>query len=198
MTLLDLSQLKQTLETASRDLFRWETLPAYEVASDGTDYGRYLDGADAPTPERKQPWLDTLRAEAESGRTRRRVRIIHDPITDYERYSCEWGYSLNSQAGELIRVIDLARASLPSELTRIPRDFWLVDGHEVVAMHYDPDGRFHGGELLDPREAAEYVVAAEVAWELGEDFTTWWNQHPKHHRAVHQPSQHEDATDRSG
>lgn len=94
MTLLDLSQLKHTLETASRDLFRWETLPAYEVASDGTDYGRYLDGADAPTPERKQPWLDTLRAEAECGRTRRRVRIIHDPITDYERYSCEWGYAL--------------------------------------------------------------------------------------------------------
>ncbi len=63
MTLLDLSQLKQTLDTASRDLFRWETLPAYEVASDGTDYRRYLDGADAPTPERKQTWLDTLRAE---------------------------------------------------------------------------------------------------------------------------------------
>ncbi|MCA1674987.1 MAG: hypothetical protein LC799_23295 [Actinobacteria bacterium] len=64
MTLLDLSQLKQTLDTASRDLFRWETLPAYEVASDGSDYRRYLDGAEAPTPERKQPWLDTLRAWA--------------------------------------------------------------------------------------------------------------------------------------
>lgn len=40
MTLLDVSQLGQTLDAASRDLFRWETLPAYEVASDGTDYRR--------------------------------------------------------------------------------------------------------------------------------------------------------------
>jgi hypothetical protein len=96
VTLLDLSQLKQVLDTATRDLFRWETLPAYEVASDGSDYLCYLDGADAPTPERKQPWLDILREWAEQGRPRRRVQIIHDPITDYERYACEWGYALNS------------------------------------------------------------------------------------------------------
>lgn len=63
-------------------------------------------------------------------------------------------------------------------------------------MHYDPDGRFHGGELLDPRDAAEYVVAAEVAGELSEDFTTWWNQHPQHHRAAHKPPRQVDATDR--
>ena len=99
MTQLDLSQLKQVLDTTTQDLFRWETLPAYEVASDGSDYRRYLDGADAPTPERKQPWLDTLREWAKQGRPRHRVRLIHDPITDYERYACEWGYALNSQAG---------------------------------------------------------------------------------------------------
>jgi rhodanese-related sulfurtransferase len=57
VTLLDLSQLRQALDVTTQDLFRWETLPAYEVASDGSDYRRYLDGADAPTPERKQPWL---------------------------------------------------------------------------------------------------------------------------------------------
>jgi hypothetical protein len=47
------------------------------------------------------------------------VRIIHDPITDYERYACEWGYTLNSPAGEIIRIIDLAQTQLPPELTRI-------------------------------------------------------------------------------
>ena len=95
MTQLDLSQLKQVLDTTTQDLFRWETLPAYEVASDGSDYRRYLDGADAPTPERQQPWLDTLREWANQGRARRRVRII--------------------------------------------------DGREVIAMHYQPDGQFRGG-----------------------------------------------------
>jgi Family of unknown function (DUF6879) len=47
------------------------------------------------------------------------VRIIHDPITDYERYACEWGYALNSPAGEIIRIINLAQTQLPPELTRI-------------------------------------------------------------------------------
>ncbi len=185
MTLLDLSQLRQVLETTTRDLFRWETLPAYEVASDGSDYRRYLDGAGAPTPERKQPWLDTLRAWVEQGRPRRRVRIIHDPITEYERYACEWGYALNSQAGEIIRVIDLAETQLPPELTRIAGDFWLVDDRKVVAMHYQPDGQFRAAEVLDVQHVPEYRRASEAAWELGIDFVTWWNGHPQHHRSTH-------------
>ena len=185
MTLLDLSQLRQALDVTTQDLFRWETLPAYEVASDGSDYRRYLDGADAPTPERKQPWLDTLRAWADQGRSRRRVRIIHDPITDYERYACEWGYALNVQAGEVIRVIDLAQTPVPPELTGIAGDFWLIDGREVVAMHYEPDGQFHAAEILSPDQVAEYREAAALAWELGEDFTTWWSAHPQHHRSPH-------------
>ncbi len=185
MTLLDLSQLKQALDTATQDLFRWETLPAYEVASDGSDYRRYLDGADAPTPERKQPWLQTLRTWADQGRSRRRVRIIHDPITDYERYACEWGYALNAQAGEIIRVIDLAKTQLPLELTRVTVDFWLVDGREVVAMHYQSDGQFRAAEILPPPQVAEYHETAAAAWELGEDFTTWWDAHPQHHRSTH-------------
>ena len=79
MTLLDVVQLRQVLDGARNDLLRWETLPAYEVASDGTDYRRYLDGAAEPNWQRKQPWLDTLRAWADGGRARRRVRVIHDP-----------------------------------------------------------------------------------------------------------------------
>jgi len=134
--------------------------------------------------ERKQPWLDTLREWADQGRPRRRIRI-HDPSTDYERYACEWGYALNSQAGEIIRVIDLAHTQLPSELTRMAGDFWLIDSREAVAMHYQPDGQFRAAEILDPEQVAEHRTAADVAWELGIDFTTWWNDHPQHHRSAH-------------
>ncbi len=182
MTLLDASQLMQVLDRAEWDLFRWETLPAYEVASDGSDYRRYLDGAAEPTWERKQPWLDTLRAEAQRGRTRRRVRVIHDPITDYERYECEWGYALNARAGEQIRVIDLAAAPNPMPQQA---DFWLIDGREVVAMHYASDGRFDGARVLDPLKVPSHVNAADLAWRVSEDFTSWWQRHPQHHRAAH-------------
>lgn len=186
MTLLDIAQLRPTLDAARYDLFRWETLPAYEVASDGTDYRRYLDGAPEPTWERKQPWLDTLRAWADAGRSRRRVRVIHDPIAPYERYSCEWGYAINSRAGEIIRVIDLAEVQLPQELSAaMGMDFWLIDGRDVVAMHYAPDGQFRSAEVVDSNYTTSFHTVAEVAWRLGGDFDTWWEQHPEHHRSAH-------------
>jgi hypothetical protein len=185
MTLLDAANLRAVLEQTTRDLFRFEQLPAYEVASDGSDFRRYLDGAQQPTWDRKQPWLDTLRTWTAQGRIRRRVRLIHDPITDYERYACEWGYALNSQAGEDIRIIDLATTPLPTELTGLP-DFWLVDGEDVVCMHYDPAGRFIGAAVLASDEVVPYQRAARVAWQESSDFATWWDAHPKHHRS---PSQ---------
>lgn len=184
MTLLDIPQLGTMLDTAREDLFRWETLPAYEVASDGSDFRRYLDGAPEPTWERKQPWLDTLRAWADEGRTRRRLRVIHDPITDYERYSCEWGYALNSQAGEKIRVLDLAETGVPAEAAAVSGDFWLIDGCDVAEMHYAPDGQFVGAQALDAEHSDLHRALAEAAWCQGQDFDVWWRRHPRHHRST--------------
>jgi hypothetical protein len=186
VTLLDVVQLREVLDGARNDLLRWETLPAYEVASDGTDYRRYLDGAAEPNWQRKQPWLDTLRAWADAGRARRRVRVIHDPITPYERYSSEWGYALNTRAGEIVRVIDLAEVQLPPELSAaMGMDFWLIDGRDAVAMDYAPDGQFRGAQTVDPKHTPSYLTVAEVAWHVGREFDSWWEQHPQHHRSAH-------------
>lgn len=65
----------------TREAFRLETRQACEVASDGSDYRRYLDGARTWTPERKEPWLAHLRAEKEANLWRRRVRIVTRPVT---------------------------------------------------------------------------------------------------------------------
>lgn len=137
-----------------------------------------------PTMERKQIWLDTLRAWAEQSRPRRWVRVIHDPPSDYERYSCEWGYSPylhTAAASERIRVLDLAETALPSELVALS-DFWLIDGERVVLMHYNPHYTFAGGELLNPSDSGPYQDAASVAWSLGRDFGNWWEDHPQHRR----------------
>ncbi|MGH3902098.1 MAG: DUF6879 family protein [Pseudonocardiaceae bacterium] len=71
------------------------------------------------------------------------------------------------------------------ELTRMVGDFWLIDGRQVVAMHYQPDGQFRAAETLEPQHVAEHRTVAEIAWELGEGFTTWWNDRPLHHRSAH-------------
>lgn len=52
-------------------------------------------------------------------------------------------------------------------------------------MHYHPDGQFRTAEILDQQYVAEHDRAAQLTWELSEDFTIWWNRHPQHHRSAH-------------
>lgn len=184
MTLLTAEQLGEVLENTRRDLFRIETLPSYDTSMTSPDFRRWLNGEDGPDWSVRQPWLDTLTDWARQGRPRRRVRVIHDPPTDYERYACEWGYANNVKAGEPTRILDLGESYLPAELAAAPGDWWLIDGRGVVAMHYHPDGRFRGAEVLDPQHVEPYSRAADAAWHVARDFATWWAEHPHYHRSA--------------
>ena len=92
MNLLAADQLGEVLERTRQDLFRIETLPSYDTAMTSGDFRRWLDEEAGPTWEIRQPWLDTLVQWAREGRPRRRVRVVHDPSSDYERYACDWCY----------------------------------------------------------------------------------------------------------
>src|ERR687893_1155442 len=136
-------------EHFGRTAFRLETLQQYEVASDGSDFARYLAGEAEPTPERKQPWLDRLRSERERGLHRSRVRLVTHPVTDYTRYECEWGYAPNVEAGEEVLILDAGEAHVTDtdvEQLKQRGDFWLIDDAHVAVMHYGPDGQFLGAE----------------------------------------------------
>jgi hypothetical protein len=159
--------------------FRLETLPHYSVGDDGVDYERFIAGAPEPTWERKRPWMDVLRAD----RGATRVRILSLQLTEYERYACEWGYALNAEAGEDIRVLHRGEHTIP-EARFIGRDFWIVDGEQVVLMHYDAYGRFEGAELAAPAERHAFHDTRDAAWELAEPFVEWWARHPELHRNV--------------
>lgn len=180
MTLLDIDGLIGELSSYRERIFRMETLPAYAVEDDGDDFRRWVGGEDEPTWQRKQPWLDTLRAEHDAGKVRYRVRILSNQLTDYERYACEWGYALNAEAGENIRVLRRGEHDIPPGL--IERDFWVVDDDTAVAMHYDRHGRFVAGETLV--DVAEHVATRDAAWSAAEPFNEWWARHLELHRAV--------------
>jgi hypothetical protein len=163
--------------------FRWEALPAYEVPNDkgnlGSDYDRYLAGAPEPDWSRKQPWLDVLAASAKRGIHRSRVRLLHTPVTDYERYECEWGYALNVPAGEEVRVIDPAEHSLPAFM--VDHDFWLIDDEHCFRMDYTPAGEIMGA-VYAPEMLSIYRDARDAAWDASTSFFSWWGMHPEHHR----------------
>jgi hypothetical protein len=181
-------------EHFTRSAFRLETLQTYEVASDGSDYRRYLDGERTWTPERKQPWLDHLASERAHGLHRQRVRIVTRPVTPYTRYECEWGYQPNVAAGEDVRVLDLGDHDLPAGLADSDWwrfDWWLVEddrgGRRVLGMAYEPDGQFRDAWFADetsfgPRSAAGFVAVRDQLWAAAEPFNSWWNRHGELHR----------------
>ncbi|MGH3944889.1 MAG: DUF6879 family protein [Pseudonocardiaceae bacterium] len=74
--------------------------------------------------------------------------------------------------------------SSPRELQFAPGDWSLVDGRDVVTMHYDPDGQFRGAQLLDAEHIQRHRIAADALWHHTEPFTAWWGRHPEHHRSA--------------
>ncbi|MGH4015555.1 MAG: DUF6879 family protein [Pseudonocardiaceae bacterium] len=158
------------------DLFRLETLPFYNAASDDDDFRRYLRGDPDPTAQAKRPWLDRIRADVTARRAWRRVHAVTHPLPDYVRYECEWGYVPNTAAGEQIRIAELTPA-----LAQVG-DFFVLDGEHVVRSRYDTDCRFARAEVIHPDSAAPFVATAELLWNQATDFDTWWEEHPSYHR----------------
>lgn len=174
---LTLAQLGEFVaEHHHRDLFRLETLPHYNAASDSEDYQRYTRGEPAPTAEAKQPWLDRVRREVAAGKAWRRVHAVTHPLPPYVAYEAEWGYVHLAEAGERIRIADLTPA-----LAQVG-DFFVLDGEHVVRSRYDADGRFIHAEVMHHDSAAPYVAIAELLWDHAEDFTAWWGARVGYHR----------------
>lgn len=188
MTLLDLSRLTELVEGTDHDAFRIETLPAYATPITSAEYRRWLDGEVEPNWEARKPWLDTLTRWVREGRQRRRVRVIHDPISTYERYACDWSYPSSVEAGELVRVLDLAEQEPPEKLLSAPEDWSLLDDRKVVKMHYGSDSQFQGAQVVGADRLELYRSAAAAVWEAAVPFGQWWASHPQHHRRAGHPA----------
>ena len=185
MTALDLVGLAAFIAEYHRhDLIRVETLPQYVSASDGSEFDRYLGGEPEPDRAAKAGWLDRIRADTAAGRTWRRLRLVEPPLTDYVRYSCEWGYTDNSEVGEQVRVLDLSHAPVGAHVLSDIGDFYLLDDAYVAVMRYDAKGTFIRAELVGEPVTEVYRGAARAGWAVAEPFGEWWARHPEYHRAA--------------
>jgi hypothetical protein len=182
MSLLDVDELLAYFDHY-RSAFRAEFRSDYLVVTDEnaagvSDFQRWLAGAESPDAERKGGVLQDLRDELADGRRLYRVKVMHAPPTDYERYAAEWGYAYNVEAGEEVHIWDLAKRPLPAE-ARDLRDFWLFNGESVLVMHYDEHGRYEGAELADPVDLPHYLAARDALLAGAEEFRQWWAAHPE-------------------
>lgn len=159
----------------TRTLFRLETLDHIEVDADVGDFARYKRGLPGPDLAQRNEWLDVIRDEVAHGKHTYRVHVVRSPLTLYLRFCFEWGYTYNSAAGEHIGILDETERNAPPELIR--QDFWLIDGADVVLMHYDESGRFVGASVADSTDIGRYRACAEAVWSTSAGFENYWNAH---------------------
>jgi hypothetical protein len=106
-------------------------------------------------------WLAMIGQAAREGRRFARVRVVSLPLTDYSRFGvfCS-GYT--GKAGEDIRYLvrdDARTLGLPEY------DYWLFDSSKLVKMHFDAEGNFLGGEIIeDPAEIVQANYWRDAAW----------------------------------
>lgn len=141
------------------EAFRLETLPVYTVAEEQEWFADFLAGTIRPLDEIPffSAWHDSIRRVASEGRQVRRVKILDEPATDYQRFEV-WAGQFNAAAGEDIRYLRRERANeigLP-----LAGDWWLFDSKYLALMQFDPDGRPLGGEVIDDED----LVRQHCAW----------------------------------
>jgi hypothetical protein len=108
-------------------------------------------------------WCVTLRGHVAAGRTVRRVRIVSEPLSEYQR----WSYSIAGpmvEAGEDIRWLPRARVSSVA----IPgNDFYLFDDRVVVFLLYAGSGlATERVTSTDPADLRLCRSAFDSTWQL--------------------------------
>jgi hypothetical protein len=173
-----------------RSAFRLETLPAYSIDSEAESFRLWREGGPEPVWREERPWLTTIRAAVARGATMERVRVVRRPLSDYIRFELDWGYPANVEAGEDIRILELAPADA---LPWIPDpalgyDFWVFDAVTVVRMEYDGAGRFIGPVDASANEVP-FIDVRDWAMHRAEPFSSY------RHRAITLPAQLRPALD---
>ena len=178
MPTLTLTELGRFVaEHYTRDVLRVETRQRYDAESERDDVCRYLAGERAPAGAGDTPWTRQMRAHAAAGRSWRVLHAVRQPLSDYLRYECEWGYVHNAAAGQTIRIAEL------TDVYEQLGDLLVIDGVHLFRYRYDEADRFADAEQLTNRgEVGSCLQLLEQLWTAAEPFGRWWTAHPQYHR----------------
>lgn len=109
-------------------------------------------------------WLEMLRGHRAAGRTCRRLRIVSEPLSEYQR----WAFSradLYVDAGEETGYV--ARPRLTTVLLPGSGDFYVFDDELVLFLHYTGSGTNASFEITeDPQIVRTCREAFETVWDL--------------------------------
>lgn len=139
----------QTFLEFNRSAWRWEHQPAYHIGYESGQFDDFLAGHPRPPTENSDlgSWMSQVRRQVNEGKTVGRVRVVDEPLTDYQRWM-QWMDRWNREAGETIDYLT-RRSALHHGLPAAGGDeWWLFDDSRLVLMHHDEHGRRIAVELL--------------------------------------------------
>ena len=154
------AELRELFSRFSRYAFRLETHPKYHEVGGDEPLRRFLAGQQQDDSWMTS-WLASVREQVACGRRLERVRVVSEPMTDYQRFAMDLALRCNIPAGEDIRVLPAGHAR---ELELPDHDFWLFDDERVAFMRFDA-GVFIDAEVSSaPDVVEEYRNCASTAW----------------------------------
>lgn len=120
--------------------FRLEALPNYpEDGVDAPDFLAFLDTGKVP-PGHNADWAKLIEDAKNRGARVTRLRLVSQPLSEYEKFELLAGYRAGAGAGEEIRV-------LPRPVNFASPDYWAYDATTFEEMIYDAEGNFKGSEV---------------------------------------------------
>ncbi|MFJ5234750.1 DUF6879 family protein [Kitasatospora sp. NPDC088391] len=169
--LLDGEQWRSHFDSYQRDAFRFEAQPVYTMPREAENLARFLRAEPKPA-DHNAAWHRRVHGFVSSGRRIGRVRVVRQPLTDYQRYQFAWGIPGNIAAGEEIRILDVT-----GEEFEIPQqDWWLFDDSSVVHLNFRPDGTQINRELITG-DMRKYQQWKELALERAVPFADYLKEH---------------------
>ncbi len=162
MESISYEELKGLLASFQREALHLEMRDSYGTAAELPHLAKWEAGEPDDT-DWLQPWFDTVRSGVHAGKIFRRLRIVSEPVSDYQKWVLRDSH-LFVEAGEDIRWLPRSRVStvaLPGN------DFWLFDDQVVVFLIFAPSGQVVDRQKTTDRTAVELCRAAfETAWKL--------------------------------
>lgn len=163
MPTLSFPEFSALFETFERSAVRIESRPRTDVPSERLDVSAFLDGRLPPHRHREpgDPWSAMTERHAAAGRPLRRVRVVEEPLTDYNRFMVYCARA-SVHHGEDIRFLPRADA----DALHLPdHDFWVFDSATLVELRFTGDDQPLDHDLItDPDLVARHEAWFASAW----------------------------------
>ncbi|WP_372341767.1 DUF6879 family protein [Nocardia sp. CC216A] len=170
MRLLTDEHFDNLFKQCEREAFHLEVRDSYAVPQESEPFRRFLDGE--PTADYgERPWTALVRSMTAKGVDFKRVRVVTEPHSDYQR----WLLSItetNVDAGEDIRYVPRHHAvEVP------PDDWWLFDDRIVAFNLVDQNWKPAGAAVTtDPRIIEYCEVVRNRLWRLAMPYREYLRQ----------------------